>query len=672
VVECREKEIQAKNAELKKLKDKAKQYILKTKSDLKQKDANIKRLEAAMRELQQASRSTTKELQQAKSRLSTLEDGHQAKLKSVMEEHKKEILSNQQNMQKEREELETQRKQWAQQREISHSSDLDTLMENNKLLKGKFIEAEQLHKDSEEKCKELSKSIEEITTQFSEYKTKVATKIQRANQDARALKQKNQEMEDTKHKLEWAQRRVIDLQKQLTRNPYRDSLLTPTKAGSDSFEALKIEMEKEELKAKHAAEMSKMQAKYEARIKGLETSLKGEIKKTIESEEGGDIDDKPLEDQVKYWKEQKALVDVELSSMQQALESMREQVENTRELSVENLRLKQQSADSTRAKLESQREAMRLHKEVNDAKRQLEALNEQKDAQETAQNVEIKKLSQKVLKLQSHSVDKLKADLAAKHKKELKSLEQSYKDHILKAEAKAKKATAQAESDRKKRNYAKTEFLKVFNELEGLRKKVGDMRVKSDLRTKRYRAEISDLQNLLGIDGDDGLSGEKLPGMDLTPTGNKESKRGSQAELFDVELVEISDSLADITYQEIESKASSIQNMIEDYLSICKNVFDNENDRKGANDNKRVEDLGGDIQAEINNLLSLLLDVASHQKKCQIALTNLGADGANMEQGCGAGLKIICNAMFGAFGNAPSGVKRRDRRGDYRYSMVNS
>mmetsp|Transcript_7184 Transcript_7184/g.11291 ORF Transcript_7184/g.11291 Transcript_7184/m.11291 type:complete len:597 (-) Transcript_7184:394-2184(-) len=596
-------------------------------------------------------------------------------------------------------------------------------------------------------------------------------------------------------------------------------------------------MQKEELKAKHAAELAKVQESLMGRISALQTQL-AEQRKFVSSSSssssfdaaGGTLppppssssssrslerspsdilgeeiegDEKSLKEQVEYWREEKRKADVEVARMEQALESWRDQLSGNKELSVSNLRLQQSLADANRAKLQAQQHALKLTEELNQANKKVQVLHQNEEKIKGIQKQKTMELQTKLNaaneKLQSTNLDQLRSQLNQKFQKEMKSFKESSMREIQRLQQVALIAKKQAESDRKKRNYAKTEFLKVFGELETLRKKIGEMRIQRDVSRKRFVARITDLENLLGLDvefdggigglGDDDESiGGRRGGREGGDQSNLEeeeednlndddddddlddddydfdrdeggsslavdrrtrqqkhhgvrgSRRGKHKQpsssrdvlLFDVELLEVPRTLADVSYQMIKKQCASISKRIDKYIeqqaahqyskrqpvkattssskplvaAAAGGTFvDNGNDsndsiiipasevaaaggdkrsrggvdlfdQKETKKKKKIanspEEVARAIKMDLEGILNMMLEVAAHQRKCQVAITNLGANvGGHLGQGSGfvAGIRLICGSMCG--GVTPTGVPRRERGGQYKYQQVN-
>mmetsp|Transcript_5585 Transcript_5585/g.11079 ORF Transcript_5585/g.11079 Transcript_5585/m.11079 type:complete len:222 (-) Transcript_5585:382-1047(-) len=188
------------------------------------------------------------------------------------------------------------------------------------------------------------------------------------------------------------------------------------------------------------------------------------------------------------------------------------------------------------------------------------------------------------------------------------------------------------------------------------------------------------------IDGWLGWLDGWLVGWCLVP-----SSGGSNGDLYDIELVGVPQTLADVNHEELETRIGSLKERIDDFLRFYKRSSDsshattsNTTTTKGGSEEilmspemkkgKRPdpEKEARAIKAHLEELLAMLVEVALHQKKCQVAITNLGVDSSqSAAQGCSAGVRLICNALFGSCGGAtPAGVPRRERGGEYKYDIV--
>mmetsp|Transcript_4460 Transcript_4460/g.8134 ORF Transcript_4460/g.8134 Transcript_4460/m.8134 type:complete len:814 (-) Transcript_4460:391-2832(-) len=766
-----EKSVGTKEKELKNLKDKAKEYIIKTKQDLKQRDLSIKKLEQANKQLSEQKKDLDKELELARDQKKSADSGSEKVVSQLKQDHEKQIKDLEASFEAERTSLRKQQKLWAAQREESHSTDMSTLMENNKLLKTKFIEAQEEVKEMTTKTTALSQELAERKREETELKNRFRARLEKVNEELRAKRMQERQLESSQHKLDWAERRMVVLQKeidglkaqQLAQSVQQQAQASQPLAnsaaggqgnsditannnavgvlgvdgntagqgqlgsgkGGEKLALIRAEMQKEELKAKHAAELAKVQHDLMKQIAELQAKLKeaGSSDKQLlfpaassssprmernlsvsEQIEDAKAEGLSLDEQVKYWKEQKLSGDEEMSRMEQALESLREQITTTKELSVDNLRLKQDLADANRAKLQAQHHSLKLDGELSKAGQKLQvSAKELDDAQQKHRQLSAK-IAELDGRLRSTNIEALRSKLNKEHTEQLNQLKAKTTVEVGRLERLAKQAQKQAESDRKKRNYAKTEFLKVFNELEGLRKEVGKLRIDKDVARKRYQARISDLENLLGIEEDAPPDLELSlgsPPQDQHRRARKDSADSSSASfaesgtnMFDIQLVQVPSTLADITYEDVEGRVRGISKRTRSFLERCRkeggkssSSIDDSKQRmlmthlddeelfsspmaKGAQ--KRplsLSEEAGVILEGVERMLDLIREVSSHQKKCQVAITNLGASAPTHAGGCAEGIRLICKAMCGS-GNTPTGVPKKERRGEYKYSQV--
>jgi len=738
------KSLAEKEKELTVLKDRAKVFILKTRSDMKEKDMQVKKLEMNVREITDAKDGYRQELDRVRKKLKEAEDSHAEVVRTINADYegKTASLRNQlkraeENFEKERKGLSEQQKQWAKQREMSHTTDLSTLMENQTLLKRKFIESEEAVKELSTKNMALSQELDERKKELTEFKNKVRAKIEKAAVDIRKKKELETELDAQRHKVEWAQRRIVDLQKQVSRAEAKAKAAEKGEEGDaierrestasaesnlpspgqfstkGQLDLLRSQMQMEELKAKHAGEMARVQEKLMTQVSALQEKLeKAQREKSTQvvrlerqgtglQAEFGLSEDATLEEKEKYWREEKKKADDEMASMQQALESMRGQISATKELTVDNSKLRQTLADANRLKLQAQSNAVRLANEVEDYKQRLTVEEEEKKQIADTHRQQIQDYKRQMASLKNRvinsSIDDMKAKLQKEHQAALRKLSGEHTKLVDELKKQTTQAIKQAETHRKKREYAKSEFMKVFGELEGLRKKVGELLVERDLQSKRYRARISDLENMLGIEEDDDDDiGQPSSAANPVPSPENQHLRresklskfsgGSNGDLYDIELVGVPQSLADVNHEELETRISSLKERVDDYLRFYKqasNYSSTTPNATSANDDLLSPELKKSkrpspdkeaqaIKAHLEELLAMLVEVALHQKKCQVAITNLGVDSSqNSAQGCSAGVRLICKAMFGSCGGAtPAGVPRRERGGEYRYDIV--
>lgn len=681
--------------------------------------------------------------------------------------------------------LREQQKQRAKVAQQAHAVDLESLMESNKILKMKIIKSQEVADAATARAEATKKELaardqahreyrEKREKDMVEFKQKIRAKVQKANADTRARKELQQSLDESSHKLEWAHRRMLELQREaethktgaeewrrkaelareeasaVTQRPTavpesqnkapsaasNDMTVSP---GGSQLAALRWEMEKEELKAKHLAELKALQKKHEDVVQRLEadvSKLRAEAAETKAlatddaptpngetkanghageppsdatttsppgspvrlaradsefAEELNSADREGLVRQVRHWRGLKVKADTELARMESALASWREQLANSQALSQENLKIRQQLADASKAKLLAQQQALRARAELESTRKTAAA--DLRTARE-ARRVATQRIAALQAKARQSSADderrRTEADFMQKFESQRQTFERS--EEALRKEAAA--ARREAKDLKKRRDFAKREFLKVLDELETARRAVGELKLEREERAKRYRARISDLETLLGVEGDDlsvGTGADRLPrsrsssasGLDGVALeildGKSTGAAPGDTRLFDVDLVEVPRTLADVTLEQARERAGRVLGLAAKIVKACAEIkksapeveaqggsggvdqggndddddglslFERAADQKRRRKNNKssaelVRENAEAVREELGSLVQCLVDVARHQTRCQMAIASQAADrSSEMQGGCVAGMHASPN-----------------------------